>query len=210
MYKHSIVLGSVFNKYQVPSTMAPPQCVLVTQLCPTLCDLIVCSPPGSSLHGYWSGLPCHSAGDLPNQGTEHRFLALAGEFLPSEPPEKVPQYSTQIRKYLLNTDQCWKPWHVNPIQWEVSESCSIMSDFLRPHGLYSPWNSPGQNTGMGCHSLLQGSNPGLPHGKWILHQLRHQGSPPDGLTFSKAWRCSRTCWFIFKLNRGGRKRREKR
>ena len=68
MYKHSIVLGSVFNKYQVPSTMAPPQCVLVTQLCPTLCDLIVCSPPGSSLHGYWSGLPCHSAGDLPNQG----------------------------------------------------------------------------------------------------------------------------------------------
>ena len=30
-----------------------------------------------------------------------------------------------------------------------------MSDSLRPHGLYSPWNSPGQNTGVGNPSLLQ-------------------------------------------------------
>ena len=44
-----------------------------------------------------------------------------------------------------------------------------MSDSLRPHGLYSPWNSPGQNTRVGSYSLLQrifptqGSNPSLPH-----------------------------------------------
>ena len=50
-----------------------------------------------------------------------------------------------------------------------SESCSVMSDSLQLHGLYSPWNSPGQNTGVGTQSLLQGifptqgSNPGLPH-----------------------------------------------
>ena len=37
-----------------------------------------------------------------------------------------------------------------------SESRSVMSDSLRPHGLYSPWNSPGQNTGVGSLSLLQG------------------------------------------------------
>ena len=37
-----------------------------------------------------------------------------------------------------------------------SESHSVMSDSLRPHGLYSPWNSPGQNTGVGSCSLLQG------------------------------------------------------
>ena len=49
-----------------------------------------------------------------------------------------------------------------------SESCSVVSDSLRPHGLYSPWNSPGQNTGVGILSLLQGifptqgSNLGLP------------------------------------------------
>ena len=37
-----------------------------------------------------------------------------------------------------------------------SESCSVVSNSLRPHGLYSPWNSAGQNTGVGSFSLLQG------------------------------------------------------
>ena len=64
-----------------------------------------------------------------------------------------------------------------------SESRSVVSDSLRPHGLYSPWNSLGQNTGVGSHSLLQGifpsqgSNPGLPHSRRILYQLSHKGSP---------------------------------
>ena len=66
--------------------------------------------------------------------------------------------------------------------YSESESCSFLSDSLRPHGLYSPWNSPGQNTGVDNLSLLQGisptrgSNPGLPHCRWILYQLSHQGS----------------------------------
>ena len=64
-----------------------------------------------------------------------------------------------------------------------SESCSVMSDSLWPHGLYRPWNSPDQNTGVGHCSLLQGifpaqgSNPGLPHCRQILSQLSHKGSP---------------------------------
>ena len=37
-----------------------------------------------------------------------------------------------------------------------SESHSVMYDSLWPHGLCSPWNSPGQNTGVGSVSLLQG------------------------------------------------------
>ena len=37
-----------------------------------------------------------------------------------------------------------------------SESCSVVSNSLWPHGLYSPWNSSGQNTGVGSLSLLQG------------------------------------------------------
>ena len=55
--------------------------------------------------------------------------------------------------------------------------------YLPPHGLYSPWNSPGQNTGVGSFSLFQGifptqgSNPGLPHRRQILYQLSHKGSP---------------------------------
>ena len=57
-----------------------------------------------------------------------------------------------------------------------------MSNSLWPHGL-SPWNSLGQNTGVGSLSLLQRifptqkSNPGLPHCRQILYQLSHKGSP---------------------------------
>ena len=64
-----------------------------------------------------------------------------------------------------------------------SESCSVVSDSLRTHGLYSLWNSLGQNTGVGSLSLLprifptQGSNQCLPHRRWILYQMGHQGSP---------------------------------
>ena len=49
--------------------------------------------------------------------------------------------------------------------------------------LYSPWNSPVQNSGVGSLALLQGifptqgSKPGLPHCRWILYQLSHKGSP---------------------------------
>ena len=64
-----------------------------------------------------------------------------------------------------------------------SESHSVMSNSLWPHGLYSSWNSPGQNRGMGSLSLLQGifptqrSNPGLPHCRRILYQLSHKVRP---------------------------------
>ena len=64
-----------------------------------------------------------------------------------------------------------------------SESRSVESDSFQPQGLYSPWNSPGQNTEAGSCSLLQGifptqgSNPGLLHCRRILYQLSHQGSP---------------------------------
>ena len=75
-------------------------------------------------------------------------------------------------------------------QWLNEEWCSVVSDSLQPHELHSPWNSPGQNTGVGSHSLLQGivptqgSNPGFLHCRWILYQLSHQGSP-NGFTLSK-------------------------
>ena len=64
------------------------------------------------------------------------------------------------------------------IQVKVIQSCLT----LRPHG-YSPWNSLGQNTGVGSLSLPQGIllipglNPGLPHCRRILYQLSHKGSP---------------------------------
>ena len=80
-----------------------------------------------------------------------------------------------------------------------SESHLVVSDSLQSNELYSLWNFPGQNTGVGSHSLLQGifptqeSNPGIWHCRWILYHLSQQGS----------WRkaeCQRTdafklwCW----------------
>ena len=70
-----------------------------------------------------------------------------------------------------------------PVSNYESESRSVVSDSLRPRGLYSPWKSPGQNTGVGSLSLLQGIfstqglNPGLLHCRQILYQLSYQGSP---------------------------------
>ena len=64
-----------------------------------------------------------------------------------------------------------------------SKNCSVISNSLQLHRLYSPKNSLGQNTGVGSLSLLhrifptQRSNPGLPHCRQILYQLSHYGSP---------------------------------
>ena len=67
----------------------------------------------------------------------------------------------------------------------VSHSCPTLCD---PMGWSQPGSSvlrdsPGKNTAVGYHALLQrifpsqGSNPGLPHCRWILYWLCHQGSP---------------------------------
>ena len=66
------------------------------------------------------------------------------------------------------------------LKMKVAQSCPTLCD---PVGyIYSPWNSPGHNTGVGSLSLLQGifptqgSNPGVLHCRWILYQLSHKGS----------------------------------
>ena len=52
-----------------------------------------------------------------------------------------------------------------------------------PSGSSVHGESPGENTEVGCHALLQGifptqgSNQGFPHCRWILYHLSHQGSP---------------------------------
>ena len=74
-----------------------------------------------------------------------------------------------------------------PFLWVISPMIIYSPDWLfsrlkvkvKVHGLYSPWNSPGQNTGVGSLSLLQrifptqGLNPGLPHCRLILYQLSY-------------------------------------
>ena len=67
----------------------------------------------------------------------------------------------------------------------VAQSCPNLCDPMdcSPPGFSVHGDSPGKNTGVGCHVLLQGiftiqgSNPGLPHCRWILYRLSHQESP---------------------------------
>ena len=60
-----------------------------------------------------------------------------------------------------------------------SEGSSVLSDSLRPHGLYSPWNSPGQNTGVGNLSLFQGIKPGSPTLQVDSLPAEPQGKPKN-------------------------------
>ena len=76
--------------------------------------------------------------------------------------------------------------------------CSVMSDFLRAHGLYPtrllcPWDSPGANAGVGCHFLLQGIFPtqGSPvspalAGRFFTHRAFCVDSLTGSRTFTKA------------------------
>ena len=84
----------------------------------------------------------------------------------------------QLNLYSLTHLSSCHPW-----KWSESESRSVVFYSATSWTiLYSPWNSPGQNTGVGSLSLLQGIfltqglNPGLPHCRWILYQLS-QGKP---------------------------------
>ena len=67
----------------------------------------------------------------------------------------------------------------NLVKVKVAQSCPTLCS----HMDCTPWNSPGQNTGVGSLSLLQeifpthGWNPGLPHCRQILYHLSHKGSP---------------------------------
>ena len=114
-----------------------------------------------------TGMACHALSSGSSQiryRTTSPFIScIAGRFFTADPPEarhlKVDCHKLKVRS--------------------ESESCSVMSNFLQSHGLYSLWNSPGQNTEVHTLSLLQGIfptqglNPGLPHCRWILYQLSH-------------------------------------
>ena len=67
----------------------------------------------------------------------------------------------------------------------VAQSCPTLCHpmYYSPPGSSVHGDSPGKNTGVSCHALLQGicptqgSNPDLLHCRWILYLLGHQGSP---------------------------------
>ena len=134
-----------------------------------------CSPTGSSVHGIsqarrldWVAISFSR--DLPHPG-----------FKPMSP---VWQVDSSPRSHQLSP---FLPLCVCVFVC-VCVTCSAVSDSLRHHGLQPsrllcPWDSPGKDTGVACHSLprrsarTQDSNLGLLHCRQILYLLRHQGSP---------------------------------
>ena len=106
------------------------------------------------------GLTCSTAsGIFPHTMS----LALAGRFFTTESPGKPYHLSLMAEVVRQNTYAVGKRSVFShrgtgkvPSEHGESASGSVMSDSLQPHGLYSPWDSPGQNTGVGSLSLLQG------------------------------------------------------
>ena len=136
-----------------------------------------CCPPGSSVHGIfqtrileWLALPYSRGSFWPKDLT--LITCITGGFFTHWAIGK-PIYMFVCIYVCVCVCVCVKE----------KVKVKVMSDSLQPHGLYSSCNSAGQNTGVGSHSLLQGifptqgSNPGIPHCRWILYQLSHQRSP---------------------------------
>ena len=127
-------------------------CAKSLQLCPALCDPMDCSPPGSSVHGIpqaripeWVAMPSSKGSaqcrDLPNTGIEPlslRSAALASEFF------------TSSATWEAKTDAA-------AAAAKSLQSCPTLCDRIdgSPPGTPRPWDSPGKNTGVGCHFLLQ-------------------------------------------------------
>ena len=95
------------------------------------------------------------------------------------------KYENSLNDYLMSYI-----FYIFLVECLVMLSHSVMSNYLWPHGLWPnrllcPWNSPGKNTGMDFHFLLQrkvltqGLNPGLLHYRQILYLLSHQGFPVE-------------------------------
>ena len=111
------------------------------------------------------------------------LFASGGQSIGVSASTSLLHYSSYFYSILISS-QLMKVCDTRKKESEVeSGSHSVMSDSMKPHGLYSPWNCPGQNTGVGSFSLLQGifptqgSNPGFPHCRQILYHLSHKGSP---------------------------------
>ena len=157
------------------------------------------SPWDYTVHGIlqarimeWEPFP--SPGDLPNLGSEPRSPALQADSLLSEPPGKpkepkgmkntifpkrVVRFLASLSPFLVWTNLDWVS------EWVEGKSLNRVQLFATPWtGLYSPWNSPGQNPGWIAFPFSRGSSQpgdqtqvGLPRCRQILYQLSHQGTP---------------------------------
>ena len=103
------------------------------------------------------------------------------KFLELEGGEKQTQSSCFHWDESNDTSQA-DPWRTCRGASTLTKTWVSGKAFQSNHCVYCPWNSPGKNTRVGCHFLLQevflthGSNLGVLHGRQILYHLSHQGS----------------------------------
>ena len=143
---------------------------LVAQSCLTLCDLVDSRLPGSSVHGDSpgknTGVGCHALlqGIFSTQGSNLGLLHCRQSLYCLNHQGNQGNYGVLC----LVTQLC--PTLCDPVD------CSLPG--FSVHG-----DSPGKNTGVGYHALLQGifstqgSKPGLPHCRRILYHLSYEGNP---------------------------------
>ena len=93
---------------------------------------------------HWSGLPFPSPGELPHPGSKSEYPALTGIFFTTEPPIDSPKNCAGV--------------HAKSLQ-SCRTLCNTMDCTIVPARLLCPWDSPGKNTGVGCHAFLQGIFP---------------------------------------------------
>ena len=101
--------------------------------------------------------------DVPEKGLVFKIYAAAAKLLQScltlcDPVDGSPPGSPIPGAF--SRQEYWSGLSFPPPMHESeSDSHSVVSNSLEPHELYSPWNSRGQNTGVGSLSLLQGDLP---------------------------------------------------
>ena len=142
----------------------------------------LCEPKDYTVHGIleakileWVAFP-FSRGGLPNPRVEPRSPTLQADSLPAEPPGKPKNTgvgSLSLLQWIFPTQEsnqglllCRRILYQLSYQGSPSDteaqlyfssaqfSRSVLPDSLRPHVLYSPWNSPDQSAGVGSLSLL--------------------------------------------------------
>ena len=158
------------------------------QSCPTLCDPRDGSPPGSPVPGIlqartleWFAISFSSAWKW-----KVKVKSLSRVWLLATPWTAALQAPPSMG---FSRQEYWSGQHIIHCLCShvclVTQLCLILCDPMdcSPPGSSVTGNSPGKNTGVGCHALLygifptQGSNTGLVHCRQILYHLSHQGSP---------------------------------
>ena len=140
----------------------------------------ILSVPDTNLQLHVSGLHSEASNvNMTDMVCAIHFIILISCWISADdqetlPYSKCPDVCTIFNLVFITSS--FKTW-----LWKVKVAQSWPTLCNPMDWLYRPWNSPGQDTGVGSISLLQGifttqgSNPGVPHCRWILYQLSHKG-----------------------------------